>query len=200
MRKLFLLKTSLSFILFIVFGFSTACSQPKQSNTPPPVLTSVFDDAEYEQILHLHEKLMSSFSPNWQEREADPELYPEYYGGVFIRDEDGKFVILVTDNAEQYKQELAKILETDDFDVETVEYSYRQMFEVINKIEDFMTNPAISDDHIFLQNFTGAFIDDMSNRVVVMLLSTDDAVINAFRKEISDSKVVIFGEGNWMDY
>jgi hypothetical protein len=180
----------------MVFGFSTACSQPKQSNTPAPTQTSVFDDAEYEQIVQLHEKLMSSFSPDWQEREADPELYPEYYGGVFIRDEDGRFVILVTDNVEQRKQELAKILETDDFDIETVQYSYRQMFEVINRIEDFIANPAIPDDHIFLQNFTGAFIDDMSNQVVVMLLDTNDAVVDVFRKEVSDSQIVIFGEGN----
>ena len=180
-------------IFFVLFAFSTACNQ--QRNSRVSTSTEVFD-AEYLGVFELFDKLMSSFSPNWRVRESDPDLYPDYFAGMYIGD-DSRLVILVTENADRHRQKFAEILGTDadDFEVRTVQFSYRQMFEVIEQIEDFLMNPANPDNHIFIENFTGAFVDDESNRVVVMLTSTGDAVIDAFRNEISDSEVVVFEEG-----
>src|SRR5690554_7898400 len=53
--------------------------------------------------MELHNKLMNSFSMDWMERESDPELYPDYYGGSFI-DNDGYFVIALTNNSQKTKE------------------------------------------------------------------------------------------------
>lgn len=142
----------------------------------------------------LHDKLMSSFNPDWETEEPAPTDYPPYYGGSFI-DNDGKFVICVVGNPEQHRPALASILGTDDFLTESCTYSYREMMQVMDRLDRFLSDSSVPADHPFLTRFAGAGADVFENRVVVQLTELNDDAIQSFKKDISNSPVVKFEKG-----
>ncbi len=142
----------------------------------------------------LYDKLMTSFSNDWIERESDPDLYPGYYGGSFV-DNNGNFVIAVTGDVDKNRAHLINILETDNFKIETVRYSYREMMRVMDDIDNFLINNTIAENHPVLERFAGAYPDVMDNRVKVLLTEINDNVINTFKKEISNSPLIVFKQG-----
>jgi hypothetical protein len=123
---------------------------------------------------NLHDKLLSSFNPNWEVEEPAATDYPPYYGGSFI-DNDGRFVICVVGNPGQYRSTIASILGTDDFLTESCTYSYREMMQVMDRL--------------------GAGADVFENRVVVQLTELNDDAIQSFKKDISNSPAVKFEKG-----
>lgn len=191
-----------SILLISLLLFSAGCNQQRKNNIEEinaPAREIAADSADIsaknnEQAMKYHEKLMEFFSTDWMERESDPDLYPEYYGGSFI-DNSGTFVIAITENTEGNRQKLASVLGSDDFKVETVQYSYRQMMLVMDKIDAFLSDTSVSSDHPVMLRFAGAYPDVMDNRVKVILTEVDQTVINAFKKDISASPMLLFEKG-----
>jgi len=179
----------------------TACSQQKKESAPTEAEAqestgmSVISTAEREkQALLYNERLMKHFGADWMERESDPDLYPDYYGGSFI-DNSGIFVVAVTGDTEANRQRLAAILEGDDFKVERVTYSYRQMMLVMDRIDAFLVDSAVADDHPVMAHFAGAYPDVMENRVKVILTEVNSEITNSFKRNISDSPLILFEKG-----
>jgi len=179
----------------------TACSQQKKESAPTEAEAqertgmSVISTAEREkQALLYNERLMKHFGADWMERESDPDLYPDYYGGSFI-DNSGIFVVAVTGDTEANRQRLAAILEGDDFKVERVTYSYRQMMLVMDRIDAFLVDSAVADDHPVMTHFAGAYPDVMENRVKVILTEVNSEITNSFKRNISDSPLILFEKG-----
>ncbi|MCE5206471.1 MAG: hypothetical protein LLF80_10265 [Porphyromonadaceae bacterium] len=137
---------------------------------------------------------MNSFSDDWMERESDPNLYPNFYGGSFI-DNSGIFVIAVTGDRNRYKEELIARLGTNNFKVETVQYSYKQMMQVMDKIDAFLVDATIPESHPVVTHFAGAYPDVMVNRVKVNLTVVSKEITDAFKKDISDSPIIVFEQG-----
>lgn len=183
------------FILFAAIMIFSACNQQnKKRNTNNELEgTELFNHNESESM-EMYAKLMSSFNPNWEIEEPASEEYPEYFGGAFI-DNDGKFVVCITGDTTQYRKEVAQILDNNDFLVESCEYSYREMMQVMDKIDEFLSNEDVPHDHPFITNFAGAIADVFDNRVVIRLLEVNDEIKDAFKKEITPSSVVKFEEG-----
>ena len=196
------MKTNSYTILLIIslLLFSVACNQQQkkhaESAVTEPATTgqSEITAGNKERAMAYHEKLMEFFGADWMERESDPALYPEYYGGSFI-DNSGMFVIAVTGNPEGNRQKLEVILGGDDFKLETVQYSYRQMMQVMDKIDAFLSDVSIPQDHPVMLHFAGAYPDVMDNRVKVLLTEVNQTVINAFKKDISASPMLLFEKG-----
>src|SRR5690554_1278765 len=177
------------FPLFFAACHSSGKNTQGQAAVVEDTLGSTSPDA-----MQLHDKLMRSFSEDWMERESDPDLYPAYYGGSFI-DNRGTFVIAVTGNPEANRQRLVEVLGTEDFNVETVQYSYRQMMQVMDQVDAFLFNASIPEDHPVLTRFAGAYPDVMDNRVKVILTTVDQEAIRAFKRDVSDSPMVVFEQG-----
>lgn len=154
---------------------------------------------QHESAEDLFNRLMESFGSDWMEREADPNLYPDYYGGAFI-DNNGKFVVTVTGNREEHKKHLTSVLGTENFSVETVQYSYRQMMQVMDKIDAFLMNSNIPEDHPLITLFAGAYPDVMKNRVKVLLTKVDAPTTRLFQKDVVNSPLVIFEKGEQPDF
>lgn len=192
--------TYFAFLLFILFVcFSSSCNpQRKQqgnTNSQDSLSGKTMNGAENNlAAMDLHDKLMNSFSEDWMERESDPDLYPNFYGGSFI-DNDGIFVIAVKGDSNRHKEELAARLGTDNFKVETVQYSYKQMMQVMDKIDAFLVDTTIPESHPVLTHFAGAYPDVMENRVKVNLTVVSKEITDAFRKDISDSPIIVFEQG-----
>lgn len=147
-----------------------------------------------EQALALHDKLMASFNPKWETQEPAPSDYPEYYAGAFI-DNDNRFVVQVVGNTEAHRATLTKILGSNDFLMESCTYSYRQLMTVMDKIDRFIADRSVPNNHPVVENFSGAMADVFENRVVVTLLKVNDKIIQAFKNDVTDSPTVIFKEG-----
>lgn len=174
--------------------FTTACGNQGKSSDRQ-VENSATEEMSYEpDALELYERLMHSFSGDWMERESDPELYPPYYGGAY-EDTDGTFVVAVTGDKEVNSERLADILGTDEFKVVTVHYSFRQMMQVMNRIDNFLFNASIPEDHPVMSRFAGAYPDVENNCVKVLLTTVNQESINAFKRDISDSPLVVFEQG-----
>ncbi len=180
--------------LSLVFLFTLSCNQPGKTSQEQDPVTTGMTEPKQQTAMELHDKLMASFGEDWMERESDPGLYPTYYGGSFI-DNNGTFVIAVTGNRDANNQRLIEILGTDNFNVETVQYSYRQMMQVMDRIDAFLTNATIPEDHPVMSRFAGAYPDVMDNRVKVLLTTVNEEAINAFKRDISDSPMVQFEQG-----
>lgn len=194
-RKTLTMKTNYLFILTLVLLMSAACNrQNKKQEEHAQQPAASADVKSKDQHLDLNDKLMSSFNPNWETEEPAPTDYPEYYGGSFV-DNNGKFVVCVVGNPEQYRSTIAAILGTNDFLTEKCTYSYREMMQVMDRLDLFLSNNDIPQDHLVLKNFAGASADVLENRVVVNLTEVNDAVIQAFKKDISSSPVVKFKKG-----
>jgi len=69
------------------------------------------------------------------------------------------------------------------------------MMQVMDKIDAFLADNTISQEHPVLVQFAGAYPDVMENRVKVILTGMDQAVISAFKKDISDSPLLVFEKG-----
>lgn len=177
---------------------STACGNSNRKSQTSSSISEEANSNKAPDAMELHDKLMRSFSEDWMERESDPGLYPTYYGGSFI-DNNGKFVVAVTGNSEENTRLLVEILGTTEFNVETVKYSYRQMMQVMDRIDNFLFNVSIPDDHPVLSRFAGAYPDVIDNRVKVLLTDMSDVAINAFKRDVSDSPIVKFEKGEVPD-
>lgn len=176
-----------------------SCNQQKKdpaaNNTVDSTSVTSSTPVEREkQALAYHEKLMEHFGADWMERESDPDLYPDYYSGSFI-DNTGTFVVAVNGNVDGVKQQLIQILGTDDFKVERATYSYKQMMRIMDRIDAFLVDTSIVEDHPVMTRFAGAYPDVMENRVKVILTEVNSEVTNRFKNEISNSPMIIFEQG-----
>ena len=193
-----MLKSTNYIFLSIIILISASCNQQKSNNSNNNSDNNSNEENSIKQnnqdALELHDKLMNHFSIDWMERESDPDLYPDYYGGSFI-DNNGVFVIAVTQNTENVKELLKKALETDNFKIESVHYSYKEMLRVMDSIDNFLVSSSVSDDHIVLAHFAGAYPDVMENRVKVMLTEVNQNIINSFKRDVTNSQLVIFEQG-----
>lgn len=190
--------THLFFISILIIFVAAACNKQHKKSDGTRVAVSAPANTESQagqSSDKLFERLMTSFSDDWMEREAAPTLYPSYYGGSFTNS-DGTFVIAVTGNREEYKKQLADILGTDNFKVETVQYSYRQMMEVMDRIDAFLMNSTVSENHPLMDSFAGAYPEVRENRVKVLLTKVDDTTIRLFQRDVVNSPLIIFEQGD----
>ena len=197
-----MLKYTNFIFLSLIIVILTSCNQQKNNNNNSNTESNTSEVNSLKQnnqvALQLHDKLMNHFSIDWMEREAHPDLYPDYYGGSFI-DNNGIFVIAVTQNTDNVKELLKEALETDNFKIESVRYSYKEMLRVMDSIDEFLVNSSIPDDHIVLAHFAGAYPDVMENRVKVLLTEMNQNIINSFKRDVTNSQLVIFEHGEIPD-
>jgi streptogrisin B len=145
------------------------------------------DAAAQEAACQAYDNLMSSFPMS---RETGKKLYPDYYGGSFINDED-KLVVYVT-NMDSVLT-LGAVLASNDVVYQICEYSYNELNTVMDELNAYkLENP---EDHISKEfNYFGLF--DSENRVIVKLDNLSEESINEFRENVCDSDAIVFEQGN----
>lgn len=186
-------------ILIMISVLFASCKQQKSDSNSKTKIQQADNYGENEsESMQMYSKLMSSFNPDWENQDPAPEDYPEYFGGAFI-DHDGKLVVCIVGNAESQKNIVENIVGSDDFITESCTYSYREMMQVMDKIDEFLSNENIDHNHPFILNFAGAVADVFENRVVVRLLEVNDTITTSFKKDVSNSNAVKFETGEMPD-
>lgn len=186
-------RSILATVLILVVLF-TSCKQKNKQQIAASHHDIELTSHSEAQAMAMYIKLMSSFNPNWEIEEPAAEDYPTYFGGAFIGD-DNQLVVCIAGDTTQYRNTIAEIVESDRFRLEVCTYSYRDMMLVMDKIDEFLSNPDVPHEHPFINNFTGALADVFTNSVVIRLETLNDTIINAFKEDITDSPIVQFEEG-----
>lgn len=127
----------------------------------------------------LYEKMMNYFK----------NVYPEYYGGVYI-DDDNNLNVLVIEG----KQEMAIPLEEMGILLKPCQYTYNELNEAMNQINSFMIAHPTG---ILFKNFLSAFIDEMQNIVVVELYEHIPEYKDMFKEFICSSNAIKFVEPDY---
>ena len=161
--------------------------------------TLSISESEEEKSTLLFHRLMVSFSPDWEKREMDPSIYPSYFGGAFLS-EHLKFVITATNDDIAIRKDFEERINSSDFIFRKVQFPYIHLIEIINKLEGFLADMSVPSNHPVLIDFVGAYPDVVDNRVRVTLRHATDKVVEAFKKDISNSPAVVFEEGNNLIY
>ncbi len=184
--------------LLTLAAFFSACKQQNKQQGADPHHDIEFSSHSEAQTMAMYIKLMSSFNPNWEIEEPAADDYPDYFGGAFIGN-DNELVVCVVGDTTQYRNTITDIVESDQFRLEACTYSYRDMMLVMDKIDTFLSNPDVSHDHPFINSFTGALADVFTNSVIIRVETLNDTIIDAFKKDITDSPIVQFEEGEMPD-
>ena len=119
--------------------------------------------------------------------------FPEFIGGIYF-DKDGNLVILVVDNLSRVDvyAPLARLLDTTDVIMRTVEFSDIELCSVMRVVEHFAVMPYCYFNAEVRSNFVSARLGTIENRVIVDLLVYSESEIQRFRNYIIDSPTLYF--------
>lgn len=133
------------------------------------------------------QKLMDSF----EKTETGELIYPDYYGGSYIDDDGGLVVCVVAANAKEKKSVSKSIEETinaKDFRIRNVKYSYHELEEMMELL-NHIPNREVA------KNWSGHFLSESDNAIFVQLKDVSEEQISLFQKEVTDSPMLRFVQG-----
>ena len=133
----------------------------------------------------IYSRLNESFGKVEERKTSD---YPDYYGGSFTNS-DGKLVIYVKGNIEDYKKVLIERAGTNDIIFKPCQFSYKNLTEIMDTLNAYKLNNA---DSPICANFNSYAILDAENRIVVELDEYNEEQIAAFKKQVIDSPAIEF--------
>lgn len=118
--------------------------------------------------------------------------YPDYYGGMYISDNAYNIIVqIVKEKIPQkgtrdysYYNELFTVDKA--IEVEYVKYSYNELEDVYNKLNDYFTN------NNYFEDLNGFGIDILNNSVTVHFVKVDENIIKEFKEKVINSDVIRF--------
>lgn len=114
---------------------------------------------------------------------------PDYYGGSY-NNSDGVLIILVTGDTIEKKQDLVKELKGSDFFVESCEYSYNTLMQIVDSLSIAIHK---KENQMKLNNLNldyWGLLED-KNRIVIVIDNCNPQKTKLFKKEIMDSPTFI---------
>lgn len=127
--------------------------------------------------------LMKGFEANkTNTKSLDSTIYPDYYGGCYINENNDLVVYIVGDSIQS-----TSVIQTLSGDNSTItkvgKYSFNALKEIMRTLEESAVNEP---------NIAGASLMDMGNNIVVKLYDCSKEKINEFKTNIIDSPAIIF--------
>jgi len=119
-------------------------------------------------------------------------VYPSYIGGLYIDDDDNLVIQIVDSNIPEIKSESYKSYEKvftvdENAKIEYVTYSYDEL----TKLRDYLLDNYLGK----IDNFSGLYIDEKLNKVVVELMDLSDKKIKEFQDNVLSSSMITFDKG-----
>lgn len=114
--------------------------------------------------------------------------YPEYFGGSFTNDE-GNFIIYVTQDSIKYREKLSQLLGTNDINIQMCNYSYKNLNEIMDYLDNYKLDGVKSE---VSNNMVGWGLYARENCIKIELKDYSDARIQEFKDNIMDSPAITF--------
>lgn len=185
MKRLLLKILALIAIVITMAG----CSDDILSDDVGTVATksSVLD---HESLSKIGINLMESFQVGVLR--TDAPVYPDYYCGAYIDDENN-FVILVQEDAELYKDNFVKRTKSSDILTKTAIYSMNELLATIDYLNEFAFDETNESTlaNLGLNKFG---LNSAENKVFVGLENCNETAIEQFKSIVMDSPMLVFME------
>ncbi len=69
------------------------------------------------------------------------------------------------------------------------------MMQVMDRIDAFLVDSSLAEEHPVMAHFAGAYPDVMENRVKVILTEVNSEITGSFKRDISGSPMILFEKG-----
>lgn len=192
--KLILVLLILPMLLCLPF-FVNAAEQNKNTL----IISNQFESAKQ------NNKIIESFKKTIMSKRKTYDLenielsFPNSYGGSYL-DNDGRLVVLVNGNDDNFKQKLKSVTLNDNLQFKKAEYSYSELTELINQIisyqEAYYKSSTLTSSYDIATDIIDCKLDDINNRVVVGIKNLNDNKKQLFKKNISNSDALILQNQN----
>lgn len=122
------------------------------------------------------------------------DVYPEYYGGMYISDDSLKVIIQIVEknipnqNTIEYTnyEEIFNI--SDNINIEYVSNSYNELEKVNDELKEHYLNTKNNDE------LNAFYVDTIKNKVVVDLKEINWKIKNDFKRNVSPSSAILLTE------
>ena len=122
------------------------------------------------------------------------DVYPEYYGGMYISDDSLKVIIQIVEknipnqNTIEYTnyEEIFNI--SDNINIEYVYNSYNELEKVNDELKEHYLNTKNNDE------LNAFYVDTIKNKVVVDLKEINWKIKNDFKRNVSPSSAILLTE------
>lgn len=122
------------------------------------------------------------------------DVYPEYYGGMYISDDSLKVIIQIVEknipnqNTIEYTnyEEIFNI--SDSINIEYVSNSYNELEKVNDELKEHYLNTKNNDE------LNAFYVDTIKNKVVVDLKRINWKIKNDFKRNVSPSSAILLTE------
>lgn len=122
------------------------------------------------------------------------DVYPEYYGGMYISDDSLKVIIQIVEknipnqNTIEYTnyEEIFNI--SDNINIEYVSNSYNELEKVNDELKEHYLNTKNNDE------LNAFYVDTIKNKVVVDLKGINWKIKNDFKRNVSPSSAILLTE------
>lgn len=181
-RNLF--KTLILLSLFMLASCSNELDDiPSNSQSFPNSPSFGIEYVDQHQAVESFKNLMAGFEANKTNTKAlDSTIYPDYYGGCYINENNDLVVYIVGDSIQSTSA--IQTLSGDNRTITKVgRYSFNTLKEIMKTLEESAANEP---------NMAGASLMDMENNIVVKLFDCSEDKINEFKTKVIDSPAIIF--------
>lgn len=152
---------------------------------------SMLDDEQYmkKEIRMRHLNMTGQYLKILKRLTQDNRL-PDYYGGSY-NNCDGILIVLVVGDTIERKQDLVKILKGDEFIVQSCEYSYNTLMQIVDSLNIVVQK---NENQMKLNDLNLDYwgLLEEKNRVVIVIDNCDPQKMKLFKKQIMDSPAFIF--------
>ncbi len=121
---------------------------------------------------------------------SDTIIYPQYYGGMYVDHHNNKCVIWVIGDTISAKNDLLKRCNGSGFIISNSSVSLSYLAGLIKKIEMYISTPLGKEVKLH-----GIYLDEIHNKINVILGDTTTQNITYFKNKIMDSPFFTFEQG-----
>lgn len=189
-------RNAIKFVLLSSLSMMFACSSdmdldnlnsiPIETKSQFTEITDV--DCQMEAIIAFN-NMFNTFNSSVL-RSGNKIVYPEYYGGAYINNED-KLVVLTKKNAD-FSREASLFTNNNTIVTKECDYSYNELLQLSASIFEQKKNQLNKN---VTDNYNRVSVREDLNRIAVYLLEYSEEKINEFKSTISNSPAIIFRQG-----
>lgn len=114
--------------------------------------------------------------------------YPDYYGGMCVKDNQKLVVFVLDGDLDSFRRDLEERCQSSNFELLVCQYSMNQIISVSKKISESDSN-ILNELKIYYWG-----VDEEKNRLLVMMGDVSEGNLNRFKSLVIDSPVIEFCE------